>query len=96
MDRSIRPDPYVLARFLDALWAPEGHPPPVRSKSSLQRVCRVNYDLFRRYLAFCLERGFVTVAEGEGADEVRLTPDGREAHRRLVGWIRDLLGEGII
>lgn len=91
-----RPDPYVLARFLEALWSPAGQPAVVRSKSSLQRACRVNYDLFRRYLAFCIERDFVKVTEGQGADQVCLTPEGREAHRRLVGWIRDLLGEGMI
>lgn len=90
------PDPYVLARFLEALWAPPGHPGVVRSKASLQRACRVNYDLFRRYLAFCVERGLVVVVEGTGADEVRLTPEGRAAHARLVGWIRDLLGDGVL
>lgn len=68
----------------------------VRSKSSLQRACRVNYDLFRRYLDFCVERGFVIVVEGQASDEVRLTDEGREAHARLVGWIRDLLGTGIL
>lgn len=91
-----RPDPYVLARFLEALWAPPGHPAVVRSKASLQRACRVNYDLFRRYLAFCVERGFVVVVEKTGADEVRLTPEGHAAHGRLVGWIRDLLGDGML
>ncbi len=88
-----RPNPYVLARFLDALYHEPGTAPPARSKSSLQRACRVNYDLFRRYLAFCEKQGFVCVAAGEGADEVRLTPAGHDAHQRLVGWIHDLLGE---
>lgn len=88
-----KPDPYVLARFLDALYHEAGTPEVVRSKSSLQRACRVNYDLFRRYLAFCEKQGFVDVRTGEGADEVRLTETGRAAHGRLVGWIRDLLGD---
>ncbi len=88
-----KPNPYVLARFLDALYHEPGAPPVVRSKSSLQRACRVNYDLFRRYLAFCQKQRFVSVTAGEGADEVWLTPEGLEAHQRLVGWIRDLLGD---
>ncbi len=88
-----KPDPYVLARFLDALWHEPGTPAVRRSKSSLQRSARVNYDLFKRYLAFVEKQGFVHVKPGKRSDEVTLTPAGREAHHRLVGWMQDLLGD---
>lgn len=90
---SKKPDPYVLARFLDALWHEPGTPPVRRSKSSLQRAARVNYDLFRRYLGFVERQGFVEVEPGERSDQVRLTQAGRDAHARLLGWMRDLLGD---
>lgn len=90
---SKKPDPYVLARFLDALWHEPGAPPVRRSKSSLQRATRVNYDLFKRYLSFVEKQGFVEVTQGDRSDEVVLTDAGREAHQRLLGWMRDLLGD---
>lgn len=88
----MRPDPYVLARFLDALHHEPGTAPVPRSKSSLQRACRVNYDLFRRYLDFCEDKGFVHIEKGDTADAITLTDAGREMHTKLLGWIRDLLG----
>jgi len=88
-----RPDPYVLARFLDALWGPPGSPPPKRSKSSLQRAARVNYEIFRRYLAYLERLQLVEVQPGERSDQVVLTPAGRETHARLQRWIADLLSE---
>lgn len=87
-----RPDPYVLARFLDALQGADGQGHR-RSKSSLQRACRVNYDVFRRYLDFCQRKGFVEVTPGDDGDAVHLTAEGHVAHRRLVEWIHDLLGD---
>ncbi len=88
-----RPDLYVLARFLDRLWRPDGYPPVEFSRAKLQMAVRLNYDLFRRYLGFLVERGFVEVGPNERGDEVvRLSQDGREAHARLVGWIRDAIG----
>ena len=96
-DRPHRPDLYVVARFLDRLCRPEGEPQPELSKAKLQLAVRLNYDLFRRYLAFLLERGFVeVVANGSGVELVRLTTEGRSAHARLVAWIRSVLGESAL
>lgn len=85
-----RPDLYVVARFLDRLlYAEETH-----TKQSLQMAVRLNYDLFKSYLAFLEDRGFVrVVAQDKGSDEVRITSDGVEAHRRIVAWIREVIGE---
>ena len=85
-----RPDLYVVARFLDRLaQEPDGVP-----RTRLQRGVRLNYDLYRAYLSLLGRKGFVRVEEGkEGEDRVRLTPEGRAAHARLVGWIRDAFGE---
>jgi predicted transcriptional regulator len=85
-----RPDLYVVARFLARLREPDR----THTRSSLQAAVRVNYDLFRAYLAWLLERGFVTVKPVEGgSDEIRLTREGFEAHGRLVSWVRDVLGD---
>lgn len=85
-----RPDLYVVARFLDVLrQAPEGYP-----RTRLQSAVRLNYDLYRRYLALLARRGFLRVEAGpDGAERVRLTPEGVAAHDRLVGWIWDAFGD---
>lgn len=85
-----RPDLYVLARYLDRLAdAPEGVP-----RARLQAAVRLNYDLYRSYLAWLVERGWARVeSDGEGTDRVWLTPAGRDAHARLVGWLRDAFGD---
>lgn len=79
-----RPDLYVVARFLDRLEAaPDGIP-----RARLQQAVRLNYDLYRSYLALLEKREWV-----EGTDVVAITGKGREAHARLVGWIRDAFGD---
>lgn len=85
-----RPDLYVVARFLDRLHAaPEGFP-----RTRLQAAVRLNYDLYRRYLGLLTHKRWAQVApDKEGVERVHLTPEGRAAHARLVGWLRDALGE---
>jgi predicted transcriptional regulator len=85
-----RPDLYVVARFLDRLlYSEETH-----TKQSLQMAVRLNYDLFKSYLSFLEAKGFVSVQPQEkGSDEVRITNDGVQAHRRIVAWIREVIGE---
>ena len=85
-----RPDLHVVARFLETLYA-TGR---TYSKRQLQMAVRLNHDLFTRYLAFLVERGLVAlVSDGEGRETVRVTPRGREAYHRFVGWVKELLGE---
>lgn len=85
-----RPDLYVVARFLDRLHRDE----QVHTRSSLQRAVRLNYDLFRSYLALLEQKGFVETVEGQRrSPEVHLTEAGQVAWHDLVAWIRDILGE---
>lgn len=77
-----RPNLYVVARFLDAL-----HDGP-RSRSELQAAAGVNYDIFRRYLAFLEGRGFVSVRPD---GEVGLSPAGARVRAELRAWIERFL-----
>lgn len=85
-----KPDLYVVARFLDKLVdAPTGY-----TRSRLQAAVRVNYDLFRSYLAWLDEQGYIeTKPDAAGKDTIHATPAAREAHARLVQWIKDVLGD---
>jgi predicted transcriptional regulator len=86
-----KPDLYVVARVLDRLAQPG-----VRlTRSKLQLAVRLNYDLFRWYLAFLEEQGFVESREEEGREVVRLTEAGHAADRQLGEWIRRLLRESL-
>lgn len=85
VDPPRRPDLYVLARFLDRL----GEGPDGVARTRLQGAVRLNYDLYRGYLALLLEKGWVEV----GAERVTLTKAGREARERLLGWLRDAFGD---
>ena len=85
-----RPDLYVVARFLDRLGeAGDGVP-----RTKLQGAVRLNYDLYRAYLALLVGKGWATVTDdADGVARVRLTRAGREARERLVTWIRDAFGD---
>lgn len=88
-----KPDLYVLARFFDALTRPEAQ----FTKRKLQAAVRLNYDLFRAYLAYLEARGLVVVhAEEKGSDTVALTVEGRAAALRLIEWIGSTLGRDLI
>ena len=79
-----------MARFLDRLAEPDR----VFTRAQLQLAVRLNWDLFRRYLAYLEGRGLVAVEKGAGEREtVRLTQAGRDARRRLLEWIRDVVGD---
>ena len=83
-----KPDLYVVARFLDALHdVPDG-----RTKSDLQRAVRVNYDLFRDYLALLEERALVSRMGTGRAERIRMTKAGAEARERMLEWVGNVLG----
>ena len=84
-----RPDLYVVARFLEALWREEGR----RKRTELQAAVRLNYDVYRKYLAWLVDKDLVRVApDAEGVDQVAITPRGLEAYHQLVAWIKDTVG----
>jgi predicted transcriptional regulator len=83
-----KPDLFVMARFLDALHAqPDG-----RTKGDLQRAVRVNYDIFRDYLAVLETRGLARRTGTGRKEAIHMTDAGREARLRLLQWVEDVLG----
>ncbi len=83
-----RPDLYVVARLLERLWR-EDEP---MLKTRLQVAANVNYDVFTRYLEWMRSRGLATLESSEdGHERVALTPMGREAYRKLVQWINEVV-----
>lgn len=86
-----RPNLYLVARFLDAL----ARPPQAYSKTQLQLAVGVNYDIFRRYVAFLAAKGYLVVtSDASGAETLRTTPEGAALRRELAAWIVRFLGEG--
>lgn len=81
----MKPNLYVVARFLDALARPDAR----LTKSQLQAAVGVNYDIFRRYLALLESKGHVRVD-----DVVALTAEGRRVREELRQWIARFLDEG--
>jgi predicted transcriptional regulator len=84
-----RPDLYVVARFLEHLWRDER----TRRKTDLQLAVRLNYNVYKKYLEWLLEKGLVkTERDGEG-ERVSITPKGLETYHTLVAWIKDTIGD---
>jgi predicted transcriptional regulator len=77
-----RLDLHVVARFLDALM--EGP----QSRSRLQRAVAVNYDIFVRYLALLVERGYLADAE----ERLSMTAEGQRLRNELRAWLETLFG----
>ncbi len=83
-----RPDLYVVARLLERLWR-EDEP---MLKTRLQIAANVNYDVFTRYLEWMCARDLAVLENSEdGHERVALTPKGREAYRKLVQWINEVV-----
>jgi len=83
-----RPDLYIVARILERLWREEQ--PMLRTR--LQTASNVNYDVFRRYASWMVDRGLIVVElSNDGHDRIRLTPKGDEAYKKLVQWINEVI-----
>ncbi len=78
-----RPDPYVLARFLERI-----HERPGLSRSALQRAVGVNYDVLRNYLAFMEARAWIVDADG-----IHLTRAGEGVRRDTLDWFASLFDD---
>ena len=82
------PDLYVVARLLERLWRENG---PML-KTRLQVAANVNYDVFQRYLEWMRGRGLVSLENSpDGHERVTLTAKGREAYRKLVQWVNEVV-----
>ena len=63
-------------------------------KTKLQVSTNLNYDVFRKYLAWMVERELAVLENSsDGHEKVVLTPKGEEAYRKLVQWINDVVRE---
>jgi predicted transcriptional regulator len=82
-----RPDLYVLARFLDKLY----HNGQKMKKTNLQMRVGLNYPRFIEYLDWLVSHGFVEKTSEEGTELYSLSPQGLDAYRRLVVWIRETM-----
>ena len=82
-----RPDLYVLARFLDILYE-NGQP---MKKTNLQMRTGLNYPRFIEYFEWLNAHGFIYKGEEDGTDVYSLSPQGVDAHHRLVTWIRETM-----
>lgn len=84
----MKPDPYVVTRILERLWK-NGSP---MIKTRLQVASNVNYDMFRRYLAWMSEKGLVEVQSGpDGHDRVALSRKGEETYGQLIRWVDEFI-----
>lgn len=88
-----RPDLYVVARFLERLW----RDPRPHGRTDLQMAVRLNYGVFRKYLDWMLSKELVALqVDGSGAERIVITPKGLETYHRLVGWIKDTVGDHLL
>jgi predicted transcriptional regulator len=61
-------------------------------KTNLQNRVGLNYPRFVEYLDWMISHGFVERQTEEGGAELySLSPQGIDAHRRLVAWIRETM-----
>jgi predicted transcriptional regulator len=83
-----RPDIYVIARFLEKLWATGK---PVK-KTRLQMSVGLNYGTFKKYLNWLLDRGLVVITlEKDDTEYVCLTGKGLESYDVIVNWINSMI-----
>ncbi len=88
-EREIKPDLYVVARFLEKLVAGGGQ----RRKTELQMAVGLNYNVYMKYLEWLEGKNLVSlVEEDERSKWVSLTPKGMDTYKTLVKWIRDVVG----
>jgi predicted transcriptional regulator len=83
-----KPDLYVVARFLDIMFA-SGSP---MKKTNIQMLLGVNYPRFMDYLEWLLKHELVVLSpDEEGVERIKLTPKGIDSYHRLVDWIKETL-----
>ncbi len=84
----LKPDLYVVARFLDTLWWGTSG----MKKTHLQMSVGLNYQTFLKYLEWMEQHGMVKIqADNDGSERITLSEKGMDAHKRLVQWIRETM-----
>ncbi len=88
-EKEVRPDLYVVARFLEKLIASGGQ----RRKTELQMAVGLNFNVYTKYLEWLESKNLIhTVEEDERSKYVALTPKGMETYKTLVKWIKEVVG----
>ena len=83
-----KPDLYIVARMLERLWREEEG----MLRTRLQTAAGVNYDVFRKYLAWLSDRSLIEMRDtDDGHEKILLTPRGQEAYLKLVQWINEVI-----
>lgn len=84
----LKPDLYVIARFLDVLWWSDTR----MKKTHLQMSVRLNYQTFLRYLKWLESHELIRViTSNDGNEAITLSEKGMQAYRRLVEWIKETI-----
>ena len=85
----LKPDLYVVARFLEALWDSGRE----YLKTQLQMAVGLNYNIYMKYLNWLEKKGLIVLRlVGKKKTTVRITNKGVKAYDSLVGWINDVIG----
>lgn len=84
----LKPDLYVVARFLDVLWWDTVG----MKKTPLQMSVGLNYQTFLKYLDWLEKHELIKIAEDtDGSERITLSVKGMDAHKRLVEWIKETM-----
>jgi len=88
-DKEVRPDLYVVSRFLEKLIVTGGQ----RRKTELQMAVGLNFNVYTKYLEWLENKGLIRIVEqDERSKHVVLTTKGMETYKTLVKWIKEVVG----
>ena len=86
IEQTWKPDLYVLSRILEVLFEDS---PTGRTKLCMKSG--LNYNVFRRYLVWMLEKGLVAIGQGSSEfQEVTLTRAGNKTRESLEKMFTEL------
>jgi predicted transcriptional regulator len=83
----LKPDLYVVARFLDVLWWDTVG----MKKTPLQMSVGLNYQTFLKYLDWLEKHELIKITIFDGNERIKLPDKGINAHKRLVEWIKETM-----
>ncbi|MEM3659793.1 MAG: winged helix-turn-helix domain-containing protein [Thermoproteota archaeon] len=82
-----KPDLRVVARLIEILYVNGS-----MKKTYLQMRAGLNYNVFKEYLKWMLERGLIDrIKDDEGEEKIELTDKGIEAYSRFVAWVKEMM-----
>jgi len=85
-DQGFRPNPYIVARFLERLQRGR------LKRTQLQMATGLKWAGFSRYLTRLVELGLVELKEENGEVYITITGKGLELYHSLIGVLSELRG----